>query len=163
MFMGIDPGRDKCANVPFDPAVAANVPFDPAGAGVEYFMGIDPGRDKCGVAVLNAAGEIKFQRVIATDELDSAIKNLSAQFEIKSVILGNGTTHKSAAEKISAAGLKFQIVDEKHTTEEARREYWIKNPPRGWRRLLPTSMQVPPEPVDAIVAEILVRRFLSAQ
>ena len=48
MFMGIDPGRDKCANVTFDPAGAANVPFDPAGAGVEYFMGIDPGRDKCG-------------------------------------------------------------------------------------------------------------------
>lgn len=127
------------------------------------FMGIDPGRDKCGVAVLTSAGEIKYQRVIATDELDSAIKNLSAQFEIKSVILGDGTTHKAAAEKILAAGLTFQLVNEKHTTEEARREYWKKNPPRGWRKLLPTSMQVPPEPVDAIVAEILVKRILSEQ
>ena len=127
------------------------------------FMGIDPGRDKCGVAILTSAGEIKFQRVIATDELDSAIKNLSAQFEIKSVILGDGTTHKAAAEKILAAGLTFQLVNEKHTTEEARREYWKKNPPRGWRKLLPTSMQVPPEPVDAIVAEILVKRILSEQ
>lgn len=127
------------------------------------FMGIDPGRDKCGVAILTSAGEIKFQRVIATDELDSAIKNLSAQFEIKSVILGDGTTHKAAAEKILAAGLTFQLVNEKHTTEEARREYWEKNPPRGWRKLLPTSMQVPPEPVDAIVAEILVKRILSGQ
>lgn len=124
------------------------------------YMGIDPGRDKCGVAVLNASGEIKFQRVVATDELDSAIKSLAAEFGIAAVILGDGTTHKSAAEKISAAGLKYQLVDEKHTTEEARREYWKKNPPRGWRKLLPTSMQVPPEPVDAIVAEILVRRFL---
>ena len=33
------------------------------------FMGIDPGKDKCGVAVLTAAGEIKFQRVVATEEL----------------------------------------------------------------------------------------------
>ena len=123
-------------------------------------MGIDPGRDKCGVAVLTATGEIKFQRVVATEELDSTIKALAAEFQIESVILGDGTTHKAAAQKITAAGLKFQIVDEKHTTEEARREYWKKNPPRGWRRLLPTSMQVPPEPVDAIVAEILVRRFL---
>ena len=126
------------------------------------FMGIDPGRDKCGVAVLNSAGDIKFQRVVPTEELDTVIKNLAASMQIETVILGDGTTHKSAAQKISAAGLKFQLVDEKHTTEEARRLYWIKNPPRGWRKFLPTSMQVPPEPVDAIVAEILVRRFLQA-
>lgn len=125
------------------------------------FMGIDPGRDKCGLAVLNSAGEIKFQRVVPTEELDSVIKNLAAEFAIEKVILGDGTTHKAAAQKVKAAGLTFQLVDEKHTTEEARREYWKKNPPRGWRKLLPTSMQVPPEPVDAIVAEILVRRYLS--
>ena len=125
-----------------------------------YVMGIDPGRDKCGVAVLSAAGDIKFQRVVATDELADVIKTLSAQFELSTVILGDGTTHKFAAQKISDAGLTFQLVDEKHTTEEARRLYWKKNPPTGWRRLLPTSMQVPPEPVDALVAEILVKRFL---
>ncbi len=124
------------------------------------FMGIDPGKDKCGVAILTASGEIKYQRVVATEELDNVIKNLAAEFDVEKVILGDGTTHKAAAKKISAAGLTFQLVDEKHTTEEARREYWKKNPPRGWRRLLPTSMQVPPEPVDAIVAEILIRRYL---
>ena len=123
-------------------------------------MGIDPGRDKCGVAVLTAAGEIKYQQVVPTEELDSVIKNLAAEFKIESVILGDGTTHKAAAQKVSAAGLNFQLVDEKHTTEEARREYWKKNPPSGWRKFLPTSMQVPPEPVDAIVAEILVKKFL---
>lgn len=123
-------------------------------------MGIDPGRDKCGVAVLNSVGEIKFQRVVVTDELADVLKNLAAQFDIQTVILGDGTTHKSAATKISAAGLTFKLVDEKHTTEEARRLYWEKNPPSGWRKFLPTSMQVPPEPVDAIVAEILVKRFL---
>ena len=124
------------------------------------FVGIDPGRDKCGVAVLDAAGDIKFQRVIPTDELGDVLKTLAAQFAVELVILGDGTTHKAAAQLISAAGLSLQVVDEKHTTEEARRLYWKKNPPHGWRRLLPVSMQVPPEPVDAIVAEILVRRFL---
>ena len=152
MYMGIDPGRDKCG---------ASVTLDPTRASIKYFMGIDPGRDKCGVAVLTAAGEIKFQRVVPTEELADAVKNLAAEFDIEKVILGDGTTHKAAADKISAAGLTFQLLNEKHTTEEARREYWKKNPPRGWRKLLPTSMQVPPEPVDAIVAEILVRRFLT--
>ncbi len=56
--------------------------------------------------------------------------------------------------------LEVKIVDEKHTTEEARRLYWKNNPPRGLRKFLPTSMQVPPEPVDGIVAEILAMRFL---
>ena len=125
-----------------------------------FVMGIDPGRDKCGVAVLSSTGEIKFQRVVATDELADVVKNLSAQFELSTVILGDGTTHKFAAKKVSDAGLTFKLVDEKHTTEEARRLYWKKNPPTGWRRFLPTSMQVPPEPVDALVAEILVKRFL---
>ena len=149
--MGIDPGRDKCG---------ASVTLDPTETGVKNFMGIDPGRDKCGVAILNSDGEIKFQRVVVTDELADVLKTLAAQFRIQTVILGDGTTHKSAAQKISAAGLNFQLVDEKHTTEEARRLYWKKNPPSGWRKFLPTSMQVPPEPVDALVAEILVRRFL---
>lgn len=126
-------------------------------------MGIDPGRDKCGVAVLTAAGEIKYQRVVETAELGDVIKRLIAEHEIELVILGNGTTHKAAASLVEASGLQVKVVDEKHTTEEARREYWKKNPPRGWRKLLPTTMQVPPEPVDAIVAEILVKRFLASE
>ena len=122
-------------------------------------LGIDPGRDKCGVAVLNSAGEILFEKVIATEEFSIAVEKLSAQFDLKIAILGNGTTHK-AAEKILENFLPVKVVDEKHTTEEARKLYWKKNPPTGWRKILPVSMQVPPEPVDGIVAEILAKRFL---
>ncbi|MBR6013154.1 MAG: RuvX/YqgF family protein [Selenomonadaceae bacterium] len=124
------------------------------------FIGIDPGRDKCGVAVLNQAGEIKFQEVIATENFSEVIKKLCVEFNLELAILGDGTTHK-AAEKILKNFLPVKIVDEKHTTEQARKLYWKKNPPTGWRKFLPTSMQVPPEPVDAIVAEILVKRFLN--
>ena len=123
-------------------------------------IGVDPGRDKCGVAVLNSTGEILFEKVIATEELAETIKKLSAQFDLKIAILGNGTTSKSA-EKILEKFLPVKVVDEKHTTEEARKLYWKKNPPSGWRKFLPTSMQVPPEPVDGIVAEILVKRYLN--
>ena len=125
-------------------------------------LGIDPGRDKCGVAVLTSSGEIKFQQVISTEIFEETIKKLSAQFDLKIAILGNGTTH-NAAEKILEKFLPVKVVDEKHTTELARLEYWKKKPPAGWRKLLPTSMQVPPEPVDAIVAEILVKRFLESE
>lgn len=123
-------------------------------------MGVDPGRDKCGVAVLNSSGEVKFSEVIPTENFDAAIQKLSAQFDIERVILGNGTTHVEAEKKIRTVNLPVTIIDEKFTTEEARREYWVQNPPRGWRRLLPVSMQVPPVPVDNIVAEILAKRYL---
>ena len=125
-------------------------------------LGIDPGRDKCGISILTSSGELKFQQVIETKNLESTLQKLSAQFDLKIAILGNGTTHKSA-EKIIEKLLPVKVVDEKHTTELARQEYWKKKPPSGWRKLLPVSMQVPPEPVDGIVAEILVRRFLESE
>ena len=123
-------------------------------------VGIDPGRDKCGVAVLNSGGEILFEKVIETAEFETILKNLLAQYNLTLAILGDGTTHKNAEKILRGLNLPVKIVDEKHTTEQARREYWKKNPPRGWRKFLPTSMQVPPEPVDGIVAEILVKRNL---
>ena len=123
-------------------------------------MGVDPGRDKCGVAVLDSEGEVKFSEVIATSEFEIVMQKLSAQFEIELAILGNGTTSTETEKKIRATGLSVKIVDEKFTTEQARRLYWEKFPPRGWRKFLPTSLQVPPVPVDNIVAEILVKRYL---
>ncbi len=126
-------------------------------------MAIDPGRDKCGVVVIDEVGEIKFQRVIETSTLESVILELEKNFELKKIILGDGTTSKSTAKKISeTTKAEIKIVDEKHTTEEARKLYWEKNSPKGWRKLLPTSMQVPPVPVDDLVAEILVKRFLKS-
>ena len=124
-------------------------------------VGVDPGRDKCGVAVLNSSTEILFEQVIETAEFESVLKNLITQFNLQLAILGNGTTHKNAEKILRGLKLEVKIVDEKHTTEEARRLYWKKNPPTGWRKILPTSMQVPPVPVDGIVAEILVKRHLS--
>ena len=126
-----------------------------------YVVGIDTGRDKCGVAVLNSDGEIFFEKVIETANFEQTLKNLFAQYNFEIAILGDGTTHKNAEKILRSLNIEVKIVDEKHTTEEARRLYWKKNPPHGWRKLLPVSMQVPPEPVDGIVAEILVTRFLT--
>jgi hypothetical protein len=53
-------------------------------------------------------------------------------------------------------------VDETGSTLEARVLYWQEHRPRGWRRLVPLSLQVPPEPVDDFAAVVLARRFLSA-
>ena len=129
-------------------------------------MAIDPGRDKCGLVVMDKTGKIKLQNVIETSMLKSTVLEIINRFDLQLIILGNGTTSGNAKKIISAAistanrDIKMEVVDERHTTEEARKLYWRKNPPTNWRRFLPTSMQVPPKPVDDLVAEILARRFL---
>ena len=127
-------------------------------------MAIDPGRDKCGVIVIDENFEIKYQRVIDTSQLKKICAELNQKFKLRKIILGDGTTSKSAKKIISdSMAVEIKIVDEKHTTEEARKLYWEKNPPKGWRKFLPTSMQVPPIPVDDLVAEILAKKYLESE
>ena len=133
--------------------------------GRKIVAAIDPGRDKCGLAVVSDAGEVLLQRVIATEHLEEEAKAVVAAHGPACFLLGNGTTSKKAESRLRSAipSLPVQVVDEYRTTELARKEYWKANPPSGWRRLLPTSMQVPPVPVDDFVAVLLAKRYLSAQ
>ena len=125
-------------------------------------MAIDPGRDKCGVVVMSIEGNIEYQQVIETISLESVLVELSDRFELRTIVLGDGTTSKAARKRILSIlpNVAIEVVNERHTTEEARRLYWKKNPPHGWRKLLPTSMQEPPVPVDDIAAEVLANKFL---
>ena len=125
-------------------------------------MAIDPGRDKCGMIIIGNMEEIHFQQVIETIKLQETVKFLVEKFGIEEIIIGNGTTSRDAQKIITETlQIEIEVVDERNTTEEARKLYWKKNPPKGWRRFLPTSMQVPPVPVDDLVAEILAKRFLA--
>ena len=76
--------------------------------------------------------------------------------------------HRRRIDKVNAVQAKLArgfdvllpVVDEYRTTELAKREYWKAHPPTGWRRFLPVTMQVPPEPVDDFVAVLLGRRYI---
>lgn len=123
---------------------------------------LDPGRDKCGLAVLSKSGDVLLQQVISTASLEQEIAFVVERYNPDVLLLGNGTTSSQAEGRIRSAApnLFVEIVDEYRTTEQARGEYWKAHPPKGLRRLLPVSMQVPPVPVDDFVAVILARRFL---
>ena len=125
-------------------------------------MAVDPGRDKCGLAVIDSQGKILWRQVIETGDLEKIAQERAGEFTPACLILGNGTTSKAARGRLQAAlpDLTLRVVDEYRTTEEAKKLYWQVNPPKGWRRLLPVTMQVPPEPVDDLVAVILARREL---
>ncbi len=124
-------------------------------------LAIDPGREKCGVAVVSV-DIVHFQKVVGRKKFSSEIKELVRQYDIRHIVLGDGTGSQEFHEEIKASfpHCAVSIVDEHLTTEEARKKYWQKQKPRGWRRLIPTTMQVPPEPYDDYVAVILACRFL---
>jgi RNase H-fold protein (predicted Holliday junction resolvase) len=122
---------------------------------------LDPGRDKCGFAVLDEDGRVLSQRVIQTQNLIAEITTAKATYGFSRLVMGNGTTSKEARQRLSEVpALEILVRDEYRTTEMAKGEYWKANPPKGWRRLLPVTMQVPPVPVDDFVAVILGRRYL---
>ena len=128
-------------------------------------MAIDPGREKCGLAVLTELGEVLHRSVVDTQAREEWLKQTAVTYDVKAIVLGNGTTSKDAAEVIERVlpETKLVLVDEYRTTEMARREYWRVNPPQGWRTLVPRSLLFPPEPVDDLVAVILGRRYLGGQ
>ncbi len=131
-------------------------------------LAIDPGSGKCGLAVVrkeNKGEEILFRDVCQFDQLESCIAKAFAEYKPDLVVVGNGTNSKATQTKVRTVvpGCAILILDERDTTIRARERYWQHTPRRGWRRLLPSSMQVPPVPIDDFVAVILAERALSVE
>ena len=127
-------------------------------------LGIDPGRRKTGVAVISASGEILWRAIIAPDELAARLPDLTKQWQIALVILGDSTASEQTRAQIESAlgeaEIELRIVDETGSTLEARALYWADHPRRGWRALVPLSLQEPPEPIDDYAATVVARRGL---
>ena len=125
-------------------------------------LAVDPGRDKCGVAVVSPAGEPLEQAVIPAHALAERAAELAQRYTIDVIVVGDRTGADAAVEALELALPQIETapVNEHRSTEEARRLYFRDHPPRGWRRLIPVTMQVPPRPYDDYVAVILARRHL---
>src|SRR5688572_25351546 len=130
-------------------------------------LAIDPGSSKCGMALVkrdeNGEVHLLWRSVAKKADLMRKLDDATTVERFSMVIVGSGTNSKeivhAVREKLPSMGIL--VVDEKDTTLHARERYWEHNPRRGWRRLLPATMQVPPEPVDDFVALILAERVLS--
>ena len=128
-------------------------------------LGVDPGTGKCGLALLTDRGEVTYRAVVALADLPEAMRQLAAENPALRVALGSrtGSKHIRALLETAMPGVEIEIVSEHRTTEEARKLYWRYHPRRGWRRLVPEGMLVPPEPVDGYAAEILARRLTATE
>lgn len=131
----------------------------------EFLAAVDPGREKCGLALMSTDGGVVERRVAPRREALALLVQWTETYGVRTVVLGDGTGSKEFAREIEksplAGRVRVCVVDERLSTLAARERYFEEHPPRGWRRLLPRSLQVPPVPYDDFVAAILGERFLA--
>lgn len=129
-------------------------------------LAIDPGSSKCGMALArrSESGDIEllWRAISARADVIACVEHATTLESFSTIVVGSGTTSKALVSEIREAmpGLAILLIDEKDTTLRARERYWEQTPRSGWRRLVPASLQVPPEPVDDFVALILAERVL---
>ncbi len=124
-------------------------------------LGIDPGTRKVGYAV--AADRVSAALALGIVPVETLIERLTpliAQHDVTAVALGAGTNAGVVVGVVETLGLPVHLVDETDTTYRARALYFADNPPRGWRRLLPIGLQLPPRPIDDYAALLIARRYI---
>ena len=128
----------------------------------KLYLGIDPGRSKTGLALVNGARKIVKLHIAESQNIDNEIVEFIKNSCPVHIVLGNGTNSRNIGESVKRVlpDVMVTVVEEAHSTEEARTLYWQENPPKGLKKLIPLGMLVPPVPLDAYAAVILVRRFL---
>ena len=138
MWIGFDPGRDKCGR--------AIVAVDSSSRYVIVDLAVV--RSPQAVAQLQADCQRYAVQAIALGNSTTSRQwhqDLSAAL---GAVLGD-----AAPPLIS--------VDERNTTLEARDRYWLLFPPRGLQRLIPGGLRMPPRPVDDVAALLLLERYFN--
>lgn len=130
----------------------------------DAILAVDPGREKCGLAVVDGAAVLA-RAVVMRDDLGMALRSLKQRFALTEVVVGNrtGADETAAVIRLELPGVSVTLGDEAGTTLEARRLYFADHPRRGWRRLIPLGLQLPPEPYDDYAAVVLARRRLAGR
>ncbi len=129
-------------------------------------LAIDPGSSKCGMALVlrDAEGKLRilWRAIAPRAEVIAHVMDAQAVEPFSLVIVGSGTTSNQLVRELREQfpSMGILVVDERDTSLQARERYWEHNPRRGLRRLVPATMQLPPEPVDDFVAFILAERVL---
>ncbi|MGI6075595.1 MAG: endonuclease [Pyramidobacter sp.] len=140
------------------------------------YLGIDPGRQKFGWALTEENGIFCASGIVPFDQLELFAQkadqspsdlnlwliegNVPLGIRIRRVYCGDGTGHREFLMALTLKNFDVQLVKETNTTLEARKLYWKLHRPRGWRRLIPLSLQVPPRSIDDLAACCILRRAL---
>ncbi|OGB88906.1 hypothetical protein A2625_00305 [candidate division WOR-1 bacterium RIFCSPHIGHO2_01_FULL_53_15] len=126
-------------------------------------LAIDPGKDKCGVAVMEKWGEVLEKSVIGREHLPAEILRICFGNKVEKIAVGESAAGRAVERELKKFGLLDGIVfvPEKDSSRLARERYWRENPPKGFWRLVPTSLRFPPVPIDDYAAVVIGERYLA--
>lgn len=124
-------------------------------------VAIDPGREKCGVACVQRDGTLVWCEIWPRGEFATRLQVLVG---VETFVLGHSTASAQIGEVVRSVfpNVPLHEIDETNSTLEARGVFWEKHPPRGWRALVPLSLQTPPRPIDDYAALVLAHRWLKS-
>ncbi len=125
-------------------------------------LAIDPGKNKCGLAILDNSGNVLEIKIVSREDISNSVPHYVAKYGVYTLVVGRSHFGKQLEKELSRLDLRINIIyiSEKYSTHEARKRYWKYNKPKGLLRLIPTSLRVPPAPVDDHAAAILGERYI---
>jgi RNase H-fold protein (predicted Holliday junction resolvase) len=121
-------------------------------------IALDPGKEKIGYAIFNGDKVVE-KGILLIDKLaDFLIKFM----EMERIVLGRGTGWKAIYKFLEEKGLKEKVVliEERGTTEEAKRRYFEERKGKGLIWLVRKWLNLPDRPLDDLSAQIIGERFL---
>ena len=122
--------------------------------------GVDPGRSKCGLVLVDTESlQVLSGAVVICEQVLDRLSDWQVAGGLDGIVLGDGTGSAAWLPKLRSLA-PVQRVNEYGTTLRARRRYWELWPPRGWQRLIPRGLLIPPEELDAIAALVMVEDSL---
>ncbi|MGA7571347.1 MAG: hypothetical protein WBG27_09165 [Candidatus Aquilonibacter sp.] len=124
-------------------------------------LGVDPGTRKVGFAILDDRGETHDLGIELIGDFVVRVQALKERWSFEAIAVGMGTNARTLGSDLAGLGVPVTYVDERETTLRARSLYFADHPPRGWRRLIPLGMQMPPRPIDDYAAVLIARRYLA--
>ncbi|RCW60954.1 Holliday junction resolvase RuvX [Halanaerobium sp. ST460_2HS_T2] len=126
-------------------------------------LALDPGRDKIGAAVLSFAGSEKEKTIIKKNVLLDHLNEIFNHYQIKEIVIGNGTGAEELREIVTGAypKMKISLIEEKYTTEEAQARYLAEKPMSNYEKLLRkiVSWKIK-KPLDDYAALIIGEKYL---
>jgi RNase H-fold protein (predicted Holliday junction resolvase) len=132
---------------------------------MKYIIAIDPGRKKCGMVILNQDLDLIRREIFPTEAIEQVLQVSLEKYPPTVVLMGSGTYSRTLRRKIQPflGEVPLKLVEERHSTELARKKYFADHPPRGWRKLVPQGLQVPKEPIDDYAALVLVEKYMKVK
>ena len=131
-------------------------------------LAIDPGSKKCGMALVRRPEEgpleVLWRAIVPSLAIVPKLHEAYSNAPVGLIVVGSGTHSDQVVRAIREhlGSIGIIVIEEHDSTMQARERYWEHHKRKGWRRLLPATMQVPPVPVDDFAAVIIAERVLCA-